>query len=91
MISFASLVFAASSTASILSLAAANPAKSLGALTLPGTIPGEENNGFYYNWSTDNPDHSIYTNGAAGQYSLIWFGSNSTFIGGKGWNPGAAR
>jgi endo-1,4-beta-xylanase len=30
-----------------------------------------------------------YKNGPAGQYSVTW-NSTGNFVGGKGWNPGAA-
>jgi len=48
------------------------------------------NNGFYYSFWTDGGANVKYTNGAAGQYSVTWSG-NGNFVGGKGWNPGAAR
>jgi endo-1,4-beta-xylanase len=49
------------------------------------------NNGFYYSFWTDGGGSVTYTNGAAGQYSVQWSGNNGNFVGGKGWNPGAAR
>lgn len=49
------------------------------------------NNGFYYSFWTDGAAAVTYTNGAAGQYSVTWSGSNGNFVAGKGWNPGAAR
>ncbi|KZV95232.1 endo-1,4-B-xylanase B [Exidia glandulosa HHB12029] len=48
------------------------------------------NNGFYYSFWTDGGANVNYANGAAGQYSVTWSG-NGNFVGGKGWNPGAAR
>lgn len=48
------------------------------------------NNGFYYSFWTDGGATATYTNGAAGEYSMTWSG-NGNLVGGKGWNPGAAR
>lgn len=48
------------------------------------------NNGFYYSFWTDGGSNVNYSNGAAGSYSVTWSG-NGNFVGGKGWNPGAAR
>ena len=47
--------------------------------------------GYYYSFWTDGAGSVTYTNGAAGQYSVVWSGNNGNFVGGKGWNPGAAR
>ena len=48
------------------------------------------NNGYYYSFWTDGGAAVTYTNKAAGEYSVTWSG-NGNFVGGKGWNPGAAR
>ena len=48
------------------------------------------NNGYYYSFWTDGGADVTYTNGAGGSYSITWSG-NGNFVGGKGWNPGAAR
>ncbi|KAI9705754.1 MAG: hypothetical protein M1820_005002 [Bogoriella megaspora] len=48
------------------------------------------NNGFYYSWWTDGGASATYTNGPAGQYSVTWQ-NGGNLVGGKGWNPGAAR
>ncbi|KPM36876.1 putative endo-1,4-beta-xylanase A [Neonectria ditissima] len=47
-------------------------------------------NGYYYSFWTDGGGDVTYTNGAAGSYSVSWVNCNN-FVGGKGWNPGAAR
>lgn len=43
-----------------------------------------------YSWWTDNGAAATYTNGAAGNYKITW-GTGGNLVGGKGWNPGAAR
>lgn len=48
------------------------------------------NNGYYYSFWTDGGAAVTYTNGPGGEYSVTWSGSGN-FVGGKGWNPGAAR
>jgi endo-1,4-beta-xylanase len=48
------------------------------------------NNGYYYSFWTDGGADVTYTNGAGGSYSVTW-GTGGNFVGGKGWNPGAAR
>jgi len=49
------------------------------------------NNGYYYSFWTDGAGEVTYTNGAGGSYTVTWSGNNGNFVGGKGWNPGAAR
>jgi len=46
--------------------------------------------GYYYSWWTDGGGDATYTNKGGGEYSLTWSG-NGNLVGGKGWNPGAAR
>lgn len=48
------------------------------------------NNGYYYSFWSDGGADVTYTNKAGGEYSVSWSGSGN-FVGGKGWNPGAAR
>lgn len=56
--------------------------------TAPGT---GTDNGFYYSYWTDGQGQISYNNGAAGNYKVTWSGNQGNFVGGKGWNPGAAR
>jgi endo-1,4-beta-xylanase len=89
MVAFSSLFFAASAATA--------------AVAAPGEMPGMSkrqaltssstgtNNGFYYSFWTDGAGAVSYTNKAAGEYSVTWSGNNGNFVGGKGWNPGAAR
>ncbi len=46
--------------------------------------------GYYFSFWTDGGPNVRYTNEAGGQYSVTWSG-NGNWVGGKGWNPGAAR
>ncbi|KAF7373630.1 Endo-1,4-beta-xylanase [Mycena sanguinolenta] len=70
----------------------------VGVSALPGNLTARAgtpsstgtNNGFYYSFWTDGGATVTYTNGAAGEYSVTW-GTGGNFVGGKGWNPGAAR
>ena len=71
-----------------------------GALAAPSTSPLVEratpngsgpNNGFYYSFWSDGASDVTYTNGAGGQYSATWSNNRGNWVGGKGWNPGAAR
>ncbi|KAG9020257.1 hypothetical protein FRB95_004770 [Tulasnella sp. JGI-2019a] len=46
--------------------------------------------GYYYSYWTDGGADATYTNKGGGEYSLVWSGDGNV-VGGKGWNPGAAR
>ncbi|KAK3365515.1 glycosyl hydrolases family 11-domain-containing protein, partial [Lasiosphaeria ovina] len=88
MVTFSTLLAAASAVAST--------------LAAPGAMPGVErrqtlttsqtgtHNGYYYSFWTDGAGSISYTNEAGGQYTAKWSG-NGNWVGGKGWNPGTAR
>ncbi|KAF8865615.1 hypothetical protein BDZ45DRAFT_736183 [Acephala macrosclerotiorum] len=93
MVSFSSL-FSLSS----LAVALAYPSNELskrdpGVLAERQTITASQtgtNNGYYYSFWTDGGGSGTFTLGSAGSYSMTWSG-NGNLVGGKGWNPGAAR
>ncbi|KAH6614169.1 endo-1,4-betaxylanase [Boeremia exigua] len=66
--------------------------RSLGALTARAGTPSSQgtNNGCFYSWWTDGGAEATYTNGAKGSYTVSWK-TGGNLVGGKGWNPGAAR
>lgn len=90
MVSFSYLLAAVSAFTSVLAVPTAetseNPALSKRTPSSTGT-----HGGYYYSFWTDNPNTVTYTNQNAGQFSVSWSGNQGNFVGGKGWNPGAAR
>jgi hypothetical protein len=89
MIGFSSLIVAFAAVAGVLTAPSAEADAPL--MSRAGTPSSTgTNNGYYYSFWTDGGATITYTNGAAGQYSVNWSG-NGNFVGGKGWNPGAAR
>jgi endo-1,4-beta-xylanase len=84
MVSFRSLALAVAAFAGVSALPSNITARS-GTPSSTGT-----SNGFYYSFWTDGGAAVTYTNKAGGEYSVTWSGSGN-FVGGKGWNPGAAR
>ncbi|KAF7297353.1 Endo-1,4-beta-xylanase [Mycena indigotica] len=86
MVSFKSLLAVAVAATSAAAFPFANLTERSGTASSTGT-----NNGFYYSFWTDGAGAVTYTNGAGGQYSVQWSGNAGNFVGGKGWNPGAAR
>ncbi|KAL2686914.1 hypothetical protein Neosp_004457 [[Neocosmospora] mangrovei] len=90
MVSFSYLLAAVSAFTSVLAIPTAetseNPALSKRTPSSTGT-----HGGYYYSFWTDNPNTVTYTNQNAGQFSVSWSGNQGNFVGGKGWNPGAAR
>lgn len=90
MVSFSSLLVASSAIAGALAAPANNTIRSqlMGRSTPSAT---GTNNGFYYSWWTDGgAADATYTNGPGGEYKITW-GTGGNLVGGKGWNPGAAR
>ena len=89
MISFASLFLLATTAVVGVSAFPGNVTQDLSARSGTASSTGT-NNGYYYSFWTDGGAAVTYTNKAAGEYSVSWSGSGN-FVGGKGWNPGAAR
>jgi hypothetical protein len=85
MVSFYSLFVAISAVAGVLAAPSDLIKGRAGTPSSTGT-----NNGYYYSWWTDGGATATYTNGPGGQYSITW-GTGGNLVGGKGWNPGAAR
>ncbi|KAF2129562.1 glycoside hydrolase family 11 protein [Dothidotthia symphoricarpi CBS 119687] len=93
MVSFNSLLTAAVAFTSALAAPATDlSVRSSGDLVARAGTPSSTgwSNGCYYSWWTDGGASATYTNGAAGQYSVTWQ-TGGNLVGGKGWNPGAAR
>jgi len=87
MVSFSSLLIAAAAIAGVFAI----PSNITELSARSGTASSTgTNNGYYYSFWTDGGAAVTYTNGAGGEYSVTWSGSGN-FVGGKGWNPGAAR
>ena len=100
MVSFTSIFTAAVAATGALAAPAAPVAdastdlamRSLGALSARAGTPSSQgtNNGCFYSWWTDGGAQATYTNGNGGSYSVEWK-TGGNLVGGKGWNPGAAR
>lgn len=89
MVSFSSLFLTTLATIAGVSALPSGNATDLVARSGTASSTGT-NNGYYYSFWTDGGAAVTYTNKAAGEYSVTWSG-NGNFVGGKGWNPGAAR
>ncbi|KAG8931411.1 hypothetical protein FRC01_001358 [Tulasnella sp. 417] len=90
MVAFSSLLLVCTATAAVL----AAPSKDKNELVARQTLTSSQtgtNNGYYYSFWTDGAGQVSYTNGAGGSYSVTWSGNAGNWVGGKGWNPGAAR
>lgn len=66
--------------------------RSLGALTARASTPNSQgtHGGCFYSWWSDGGASATYTNLDGGSYSVSWK-TGGNLVGGKGWNPGAAR
>ncbi|KAI3554890.1 glycosyl hydrolase family 11 [Colletotrichum abscissum] len=84
MVTFNSLILAFASVAGVLSA----PGELMRRQSTPSSTG--THNGYYYSWWTDGGSQVTYTNGAGGQYSVVWQ-TGGNFVGGKGWNPGGPR
>lgn len=94
MVSFSSLLTAAVAFTGALAAPATDVSvRSSGDLVARAGTPssqGQLPGGCFYSWWTDGGADATYTNGAGGSYSVTWK-SGGNLVGGKGWNPGAAR
>lgn len=92
MVSFSSLITAATAVAGALAAPAEVAKRSPGELAERAGTPSSTgtHDGFYYSWWTDGGSDVTYTNGPGGQYTVRW-SSGGNFVGGKGWNPGSDR
>ncbi|RSL56629.1 Endo-1,4-beta-xylanase B [Fusarium euwallaceae] len=91
MVSFSYLLAAVSAFTSVLAVPTADTSENPAALSKRTTSSTGTHGGFYYSFWTDNPNTVTYTNQNAGKFSVSWSGNQGNFVGGKGWNPGAAR
>ncbi|KAF4965822.1 hypothetical protein FSARC_6415 [Fusarium sarcochroum] len=89
MVSFSYLLAAVSAFTSVLAIPAGNAAETVELSKRTPSSTGTHG-GYYYSFWTDNQNSVTYTNQNGGQFSVNWNG-NGNFVGGKGWNPGAAR
>jgi endo-1,4-beta-xylanase len=93
MVSFSSFLVALSAVTGLLAaptdLAIRSPGELAKRQTLTSSSTGT-NNGYYYSFWTDGGGSGTFTLGSGGSYSMTWSGSGN-LVGGKGWNPGAAR
>ncbi|KIO16402.1 glycoside hydrolase family 11 protein, partial [Tulasnella calospora MUT 4182] len=92
MVSFSSLLLVCTATAAVLAAPSQdNEKRDLAARQTITSSQTGTNNGYYYSFWTDGAGTISYTNGAGGSYSVTWSGNAGNWVGGKGWNPGAAR
>ncbi|KAG9022395.1 hypothetical protein FRB95_014830 [Tulasnella sp. JGI-2019a] len=87
MVSFSSLFFACAAVVGV----SAIPGDYNKLVARSGTASETgTDGGYYFSYWTDGGADATYTNKGGGEYSLTWSG-NGNIVGGKGWNPGAAR
>jgi endo-1,4-beta-xylanase len=68
----------------------------LGAVAAPADLVERQRGGggggnFYSSYWTDNGEKVNYKNGAGGEFSVTWSGTQGNFVCGKGWNSGGTR
>ncbi|KAH1496948.1 hypothetical protein LV164_001565 [Aspergillus fumigatus] len=89
MVSFSSLVLAASTVAGVLATPGSEQYVKLAKRQLTSSQTGT-NNGYYYSFWTDGGGQVTYTNGNGGQYQVDW-NNCGNFVAGKGWNPASEK
>lgn len=89
-----SLVVACVATASVLAAPAdlvERPSAEIAKRQALTTSQTGTSGGYYYSFWTDGAAQVTYTNLDGGEYKVTWSGNAGNWVGGKGWNPGAAR
>lgn len=89
MVSFSSLVLAASTVAGVLATPGSEQYVELAKRQLTSSQTGTYN-GYYYSFWTDGGGQVTYTNGNGGQYQVDW-NNCGNFVAGKGWNPASEK
>jgi endo-1,4-beta-xylanase len=89
MVSFLFFLLISFSTATrVLSTSQASELSTRQSLISPSS---GSNNGYYYNYWSDNSTQEEVRFGSGGSYNVTWSGGALPFLVGKGWNPGSAR
>lgn len=94
MLLFKSLIVACASITSVLAAPTDLIERQSGELAKRQALTTSQtgtNGGYYFSFWTDGAAKVTYTNLAGGEYKVTWSGNAGNWVGGKGWNPGAAR